>query len=141
MPEWTDDGGLGRGRLRSGRPRADRAAQFMPFAALTGYYRLVRECERVGEERHELTEEEAATLSHDLMALRPRDLARVTYYDWDSYVTRTGVVDGIDIARRRLKLDGRAIAFDDILSIGREGHPIDPMTGNPDGGSRAPVSG
>lgn len=29
------------------RPRADRAQQFMPFAALKGYYDLIRERERV----------------------------------------------------------------------------------------------
>ena len=31
------------------RPRADRAQQFMPFAALKGYYDLIRERERVAE--------------------------------------------------------------------------------------------
>ena len=45
------------------RPRADRAAQFMPFAALRGYYDLLRTKERVPEPRHELTEEEARELS------------------------------------------------------------------------------
>ena len=32
-------------RTSSGRARASRAAQFMPFAALTGYYDLIREQE------------------------------------------------------------------------------------------------
>ena len=45
------------------RPRANRAAQFMPFAALRGYYDLLRTKERVPEPRHELTEEEARELS------------------------------------------------------------------------------
>lgn len=36
----------------SGMPRADRAAQFMPFAALTGYYDLVREQERIARARY-----------------------------------------------------------------------------------------
>ena len=36
----------------SGRPRADRAAQFMPFAALTGYYELVREQEHIARARY-----------------------------------------------------------------------------------------
>ena len=30
------------GRATDGRRHADRAAQFMPFAALTGYYDLIR---------------------------------------------------------------------------------------------------
>ena len=44
------------------RRHADRAAQFMPFAALTGYYDLVRERERVSEPRREPSEEEAAAM-------------------------------------------------------------------------------
>ena len=39
-------------------PQADRAAQFSPFAALTGFDALVRETARVTEKRRELTEEE-----------------------------------------------------------------------------------
>ena len=41
------------------RPRADRAQQFMPFAALKGYYDLIRERERVAEPKRELTDEQA----------------------------------------------------------------------------------
>ena len=51
------------GYTRGGRPRADRAQQFMPFAALAGYYQMIREMQRVVEERHELTDEEAAELA------------------------------------------------------------------------------
>ena len=42
------------------RPRADRAQQFMPFAALKGYYDLIRERERVAEPKRELTDEQKA---------------------------------------------------------------------------------
>ena len=38
--------------------RADRARQFMPFAALTGYYEIIKERERVAVPRRELSEEE-----------------------------------------------------------------------------------
>lgn len=111
MPRYT----------KNGRPRADRAAQFMPFAALTGYYRLVREQERIGEPRHEPTDEEAEALSRALLGLRKGDLARVTYYDWDSYVTRTGVVEAVEPAFRRLRLGGTSVPFDDIRAIERTG--------------------
>ena len=55
------------GRRRSADPRltangtvrAGRAAQFMPFAALTGYYELVRKQEITAEPKCELTEEKA----------------------------------------------------------------------------------
>lgn len=37
----------------NGRKRASRAAQFMPFAALTGYYELIREQELLAQKRAE----------------------------------------------------------------------------------------
>ena len=40
----------------------DRAAQFSPFAALTGYDEAVAETARVTGQKHELSDEEAATL-------------------------------------------------------------------------------
>ena len=43
-------------------PMTDRAAQFMPFRALTGYEDAVRETARYTDERIELTEDEKALL-------------------------------------------------------------------------------
>ncbi|MDO4596305.1 MAG: YolD-like family protein [Coriobacteriaceae bacterium] len=103
----------------AGRERADRAAQFMPFAALTGYYQLVKEQERVHEEKHELTEEEAEELSRTICQIQRGDTVRVTYYDAERYRSRTGVVESLEPSLRRLRVAGRAIAFDDILSIQR----------------------
>ncbi|MDO4436992.1 MAG: YolD-like family protein [Coriobacteriaceae bacterium] len=107
-------------RCANGAPRASRAAQFMPFAALTGYYELARQQERIVEPRHELTEEEAVELSRIMSQLKRGDLIRVTYYDWDSYRTVTGVVARIDTAYRRLQVVKTVIPFDDILSIARD---------------------
>lgn len=50
----------------NGAARANRAAQFMPFAALTGYYELVRKQEITVEPKCELTEEKALELSQKL---------------------------------------------------------------------------
>lgn len=104
-------------RRADGRPRASRAAQFMPFAALTGYYDLVREQEIVTEPRHELTEEEAEELSRAILQTRRGDLIRLTYYDRGGYKTRAGVVEAIDPVRRSLRLGQQAIAFDDIWKL------------------------
>lgn len=101
----------------SGRPRADRAAQFMPFAALRGYYELVRQQERVKEPRHELTDEEAATLSSTISQLRRGQMVRVTYYDCDAYTTLTGCVARIDLVQRELTVVRTVIALDDIREL------------------------
>lgn len=102
------------------RPHPDRARQFMPFAALKGYYELVREQERVAQPQHQLTEEEARELSERLSALRKGELAQVTYYDTDSYVTTQGVVTRIDTVFRILRVVKTDIPFDSILRIEAE---------------------
>ena len=104
---------------RDGAPRrhAERAAQFMPFAALTGYYALVRERERVTEPRREPSEEEAARISDELAAVHKGWLVRVTHYEHDTYVTTEGIVTGMDPVARELTVVRRRIRFDDIWSV------------------------
>ena len=70
------------------RPRADRAQQFMPFAALKGYYDLIRERERVAEPKRELTDEQALELSRKLSQLKRREMACIVHYDGEAYVRR-----------------------------------------------------
>ena len=109
-PSWT----------ANGQPRASRAAQFMPFAALTGYYELARQQERISELRHELTEEEAEALSRAMAQVKRGDIVRVTYYDWDCYKTISGMVARIDTVYRRLQVVKTTIPFDDIRSLERD---------------------
>ena len=82
------------------RPRADRAQQFMPFAALKGYYDLIRERERVAEPKRELTDEQALELSRKLSQLKRREMACIVHYDGEAYVTARGLVSDIDLAAR-----------------------------------------
>lgn len=118
---WPGPGGANRDRgfTANGHARASRAAQFMPFAALTGYYELARQQERITEPRHELTEEEALALSRTITQIKKGDLVRVTFYDWDAYRTVSGVVARVDFAFRRIQVVKTVIGFDDILAIER----------------------
>ena len=50
-------------RCANGKARAKRAAQFMPFAALTGYFDLIREQEWKAQERFKRPP--ARVLTHD----------------------------------------------------------------------------
>ena len=86
----------------------DRAAQFSPFAALTGFGASIQETARLTHEKLELEEPEVA----------------VTYFCPDArksggaYVTADGTVQKIDLDGRRIVMaDGTAIAMDDILDI------------------------
>ena len=101
----------------SGHPRADRAAQFMPFAALRGYYELIRQQQRIPEAKHELTDEEALALSQTVYRVRRGQVVRVVYYDEDAYVTITGCVSRIDLVERELMVVKTKIALDDIREL------------------------
>ena len=110
------------GRRRAADPGltangAARAAQFMPFSALTGYYELVRKQEITAEPKHDLTEEAAVELSQMLDGVRRGDLLRVTYYDVYGYRTRTGIVDEVLPSFQKLKLRDITIGFSDIYKI------------------------
>ena len=99
------------------RPRADRAQQFMPFAALKGYYDLIRERERTVEPRRELTDERALELSQRLAGLERREMASVVHYDGEAYVTTRGLVSDIDLAARTVTIVRTRIPFEDIWEI------------------------
>ena len=111
------------------RRHPDRAAQFMPFAALTGYYDLVRKQERVTEPRREPSEEEAERISAELARTRKGALVRVTHYERDAYVTTEGIVTCVDPVARELWVVRTRISFDDIWRVEplAQGHVSDPQ--------------
>ena len=115
--ERTGPGDEAATRHAIGRPHPDRARQFMPFAALRGYYELVHERERVPTPRRELTEEEARELDAALAQVARGSLVRVTYYDGDAYVTREGLISQKDEILRDLWLVRTKIPFAALQSL------------------------
>ena len=109
--------------LRLSNAHADRARQFMPFAALTGYYDLVEARARTAQPFHELTEDEAAVLSRRMAAVRKGSMVDITYYDRDAYVHRQGVVSRIDEVERALWVVKERVSFDMIRDIRAQGMP------------------
>ena len=65
-------------------PLSDRAAQFAPFAALTGYGEVIKETARQTDRKPELTEDEKQALDYKLqMAVslpREKPVVTVTYF-------------------------------------------------------------
>lgn len=108
----------------SGQPRAGRATQFMPFAALTGYHDLARQQEHVAEARRDLTDERAEALSQTVACLSRGDTVRVTYYRTDCYVTLSGVVTRVDADFHVLRVGTVSIPFKDIWQLETRGQPL-----------------
>ena len=112
-------------------PRINRAAQFAPFAALTGYEAAVEETARITDAKIELTEDSRAELDRKqqkLTALISQSpTVTVTYFLPDtrksggSYQNVTAALYGIDSVERVLRLsDGSRIPLDDILDLQSE---------------------
>lgn len=100
-----------------GASKEERARQFLPFNALTGYYRMILERQRVSEPKKELSEDETEALSEKLNNLRRHDLVSVTYYDKDAYITKTGLITDIDFTFQTLTVVKTKIAFQDIFDV------------------------
>ena len=135
MPHWTSP-------TRNHMSLYDRAAQFAPFAALTGYDDMVNEEARFVDNKIELDESEIENLNNklEMISLAVRDglspAVTVTYFVKDrlkeggSYHTVSETVRKVDAQERKLiferKTEGTgnyaSIDFDDILEI--EGEDI-----------------
>ena len=96
---------------------AERARQFMPFAALRGFEEMIREQAREVTPKNELSEYDAARLSRRMSRVKKGSMVRVRYYEGDAYVTREGMVAEIDLTMRRMRLIKTEIHFDDIAEI------------------------
>ena len=101
-------------KTRPHMPLIDRAAQFSPFAALTGYDDAVKETARQTDRKAELSEEMQASLQEKLQILKARirmdPEAVLTYFEADekkvggTYRTIRGRVRRIDEYRRVIVL-------------------------------------
>ncbi len=108
--------------------RCDRAAQFAPFAALSGFGDAVQEAGRLTQEQIELTGSGREALNEALVQLAARlpeqPEVRITYFQPDArksggiYRTISACVRRLDADAQALILtDGTRIPFDVLLSI------------------------
>ncbi|MFZ2257124.1 MAG: hypothetical protein WAV55_03190 [Clostridiaceae bacterium] len=113
------------------RPRMsahDRAAQFSPFAALTGYSSAITETARLTNRRIELDESIKADLNDKLAILQDQleeqPEVSITYFKSDlkksggAYITASGWVKKIDQYKRTVIMaDATIIPMDDIFEM------------------------
>lgn len=108
--------------------RLDRATQFAPFAALTGYGAAIKETARLTDERSELGEYELMELNAGIHMLMERidehPQVEITYFkpderkDGGAYLTVKSRAKRLNEYERFLLLeDGTEIPFDDIYKI------------------------
>lgn len=116
----------------------ERAAQFSPFAALSGYEEAVKETARLTDEKTVLSEEELAQLNQKFALLMPkikeRPAVTLTRFVADEkktggrYLTETVRIRRLDPVHRLLITDdGRRISFDDIADLQNESLKTEPF--------------
>ena len=106
---------------------SDRAAQFAPYSALSGYEDAVEETARLTDRRIELDEYEKEKINSDLTSLLASPngrLIRLTYFCPDryknggAYVSVTGEFSYIDEVKRELVLiGGYRVIIDEISEL------------------------
>ena len=115
-------------KTRPQMPMSDRAAQFAPFAALTGYDSAIKETGRLTDEKIEMDEEALNILNMKFQILVDRldDEPEVTftYFKPDerkaggAYLEVTGTVKKVDDFERLIVMqNGTKMPMDDILNI------------------------
>lgn len=115
-------------KTRPQMPMSDRAAQFSPFAALTGYDDAVKETARLTDRKIELDEEQLQKLDRkfqriiDAAAEHPE--VTFTYFvqdekkDGGRYVELTDTIRTVDeVNRLIITRSGAQISMDDVLNI------------------------
>lgn len=114
----------------------DRAAQFAPFAALTGYDDLVVEAARFTDEKIELGESQLEVLNRkqSFLALHIADkpLVEITYFVADKkksggkYLVKQGIIKRIDeYSKSYIFTDRTIISIADVIQIESEVFPTD----------------
>lgn len=109
-------------------PLSDRAAQFAPFAALTGFNDVIEETGRITEDKRMLDEREKSRLNGILNTLQneiyKHPEVKITYFVPDSkktggsYRSIVCSLQKIDAYEKRIiAMNGIKINFDDIFEI------------------------
>lgn len=109
-------------------PLRERAAQFSPFAALTGHGDAVKEAARLTEERPELSEDRKEELDRSIRLLEQRIKERpYILAEWfcpdgrkggGAYITIQGRAERLDCYKGELVLEtGNRIPIEEICSL------------------------
>lgn len=107
--------------------RSARAAQFAPFAALTGYAEAINEVGRLVDKKRELTDEEKLIISNRINYLienKDKDYEVIIIYfiadlkkDGGKYLSINGVIKKVDIVNRFIMVNKKKIYIEDIIMI------------------------
>ena len=94
-----------------------RAQQFMPFAALKGYYDLIEKKENEYQCKKEMSDTQANDLNYKFSQVKIGAEIFVKYYDVNQYRIIKGILKYIDVTKGYIFLDSKRIFLTDIYDI------------------------
>ena len=94
-----------------------RAKQFLPYASLRGFEKIVAEKRKIKEPRRQLAEDAEEELSRTLSELTRGTTVRLSYYSDGRYTEKSGEFLFVDTLSRELVLEGERIPLYDLFSI------------------------
>ena len=105
----------------------NRAAQFSPFAALTGYDNAIKEASRYIVNKKELSDEQKELISNKLNYINDnllkKENIKITYFAKDKtknggiYKTINGIIYKIDLYNKAIIINKQAISIYDVIEI------------------------
>ena len=106
-----------------------RAAQFAPFSALTGFAEKINEASKMTEKKIELSSDEKEKINFFLIKINKKQIkkAKITYFvsdikkDSGKYITEIVNIKKIDFTDKSIKLlNNKKIYFNEIIELGEE---------------------
>ena len=103
-------------------PMSNRAAQFAPFAALTGYEEKIKEVSKEKYDKKEILEDKINEIDLKLVRLKSiikeKPLITITYFKEGTYLSYTGNLKQIDDINRVLVFTNKKkIPLEDVMEI------------------------
>ncbi len=103
--------------MRQPMSRADRAKQFMPFAALKGYEEAVKESEKRKKEKIILAEDRKEELDFKLRQLEYGDVVTISYFDSGEYRKVRDRFIKADDLKKKIVVGKKEIDIENITEI------------------------
>ena len=97
--------------------RVNRASQFMPFDALSGFSEALREIERVPEDKKMLSSDQEELLNNQFQNVHVGSRVQVSFYFNSHYTEIVGCIQKINYYYKWIMISKMKIALGDIISI------------------------
>ena len=109
-------------KMSKGRPPKpmaieDRAKQFAPFAALTGFGKVLSKMEKVVVDKPDLSEEALREMDETIHMVDVGDMVSAIYYRDGECLKIEGILARLDIDARIIQIVADKIEFDNLLKL------------------------